>query len=440
MSSIFLSHNHADKPFVRRLAQDLQAAGVRVWLDEAEMMIGDSLIEKIRQGIDEMDYLGVVLSPHSAQSEWVKREVDLAMNQEIEGKRVKVLPLLIEDCEFPGFLKGKLYADFRAAERYKETLSEVLRRLGISNRAHQPTPLVAASQRDTLHERVWWRWIFSPRWKTKRQQQALNAALELERIARLRMEGELQAARDIQMGMLPAPWSITGFPNTIEFHALLEPAEEIGGDFYDAFMLDDHRLFFLVGDVSGKGVPAGLYMPLTKTYLKNAAKRQHESLGALVQVANRELFDGNPAALFVTAIMGIIDARTGEVELCSAGHEAPILLRTGEKPRALTLTVGSPLYVLEDSPYASTHIRLQPNDILLLITDGITEAQDAQQNVYGLSRVLKYLTAMESESSRAVSVCQGLYDDLRRFVRDAPPSDDVTIMALRFTAVASASS
>src|SRR5262249_3818196 len=108
MSSIFLSHNHADKPFVRRLAQDLQKAGIRVWLDEAEMMIGDSLIEKIRQGIDEMDYLGVVLSPNSVQSSWVKRELDVAMNQEIGGKRVKVLPLVIKECELPGFLEGKL--------------------------------------------------------------------------------------------------------------------------------------------------------------------------------------------------------------------------------------------------------------------------------------------------------------------------------------------
>ena len=131
MSSIFLSHNHADKPFVRRFAQDLQAAGVRVWLDEAEMLIGDSLIEKIRQGIDEMEYLGVVLSQNSVKSEWVKREVDVAMNQEIEGKRVKILPLVIENCELPGFLKGKLYADFRDPQRYEEELKKILRRLAV---------------------------------------------------------------------------------------------------------------------------------------------------------------------------------------------------------------------------------------------------------------------------------------------------------------------
>ena len=138
MSSIFLSHNRADKPFVRRLAQDLQVAGVRVWIDEVEMMIGDFLIEKIREGIDQMEYLGVILSQNSVQSEWVKREVDIAMNQEIEGKRVKVLPMVIEECELPWFLKGKLYADFKVAGRYKEELGKVLRRLGVERAERLP--------------------------------------------------------------------------------------------------------------------------------------------------------------------------------------------------------------------------------------------------------------------------------------------------------------
>ena len=151
MSSIFLSHNHADKPFVRRLAQDLQDAGVRVWIDEAEIMIGDSLIEKIRQGIDEMEYVGVVISQNSVKSEWVKREVDIAMNQEIEGKLVKVLPLVIEDCELPGFLKGKLYADFRASERYDEELAKVLRRLGKTSPIQSSQTSEATAQEKPSH-------------------------------------------------------------------------------------------------------------------------------------------------------------------------------------------------------------------------------------------------------------------------------------------------
>lgn len=129
--SIFLSHSHFDKQFVRHLTEDLTRNGVKVWLDEAEMGIGDSLIEKIREGIDSMDYLGAVISQHSVKSPWVRREIDVAMNQEIEGRRLKVLPILIDDCDLPGFLLGKIYADFRKPEKYNESLEALLQRFGI---------------------------------------------------------------------------------------------------------------------------------------------------------------------------------------------------------------------------------------------------------------------------------------------------------------------
>jgi hypothetical protein len=137
---IFLSHTHADKSFARRLAVDLKMAGAQVWIDEAEIQVGDSLIEKIREGIDAMDYLGVVLSPDSVNSSWVRREVDIAMNQEIEGKRVRVLPLLYKNCDLPGFLKGKLYADFTRLENYETALKSVLRRLGLNPREDLTAP------------------------------------------------------------------------------------------------------------------------------------------------------------------------------------------------------------------------------------------------------------------------------------------------------------
>lgn len=111
--SIFLSHSHADRSFVRRLFSDLESCGVKAWLDEAEIRPGESLIAKIEEGIEEMDYLGVVLSRNSVESEWVLREVRMALTQEIRGKTIKVIPLLIEDCKLPGFLLDKLYIDFR---------------------------------------------------------------------------------------------------------------------------------------------------------------------------------------------------------------------------------------------------------------------------------------------------------------------------------------
>lgn len=130
MSSIFLSHTHSDKPFTRKLAADLRHHVHLVWLDEAEIEVGDSLIEKIRDGIDRVDFVMAIISKNSVMSMWVQRELDLASNREIEERRVIVLPVLLEDVELPGFLKGKLYADFRTEDKYGESLALLLRRLG----------------------------------------------------------------------------------------------------------------------------------------------------------------------------------------------------------------------------------------------------------------------------------------------------------------------
>jgi adenylate cyclase len=275
---------------------------------------------------------------------------------------------------------------------------------------------------------------------SNRRRRELRAALELERLARSRMEGELQAAREIQMGMLPAPWAITGLPEHLTFHALLEPAKEVGGDLYDAFMLDEEHFFFIVGDVAGKGVPASLFMALSKTLCKSLALRQRVPLDALITALNHEIARDNPQALFVTAIAGILDVRTGEMELCSAGHEAPILLRSSMPPCALTVTGGPPLCILEDFAYPADRIRLQSGDLLLMMTDGVTEAQDAAQTLYGLDRVMAYCSIIQDEPEQrgVLAVCQGLYDDVKSFVRDVEPCDDITIMAIRFTAPASA--
>lgn len=130
--SVFLSHTAADKPFVRKLARDLDSQGVKYWLDEAEINVGESLIEKIRQGLDEVDYVAVILSPNSITSPWVQREVDVAMNQEIHGKKVKVLPIMYRSCELPGFLLGKFYADFTKESKYTEAFKRLVSSMGVA--------------------------------------------------------------------------------------------------------------------------------------------------------------------------------------------------------------------------------------------------------------------------------------------------------------------
>jgi adenylate cyclase len=270
-----------------------------------------------------------------------------------------------------------------------------------------------------------------------RRRRELDAALEAEKIERLRMAGELQAAREIQMGMLPDPGAIEGLPAHIEFHAVLEPALEVGGDLYDAFMLDEDHFFFLVADVSGKGVPAALFMALSKTLCKSLARREHVPLDALLRLVNEEISRENSASLFVTAIVGIINVRTGEMELCNAGHDAPILLRANKPPRSLDGAGGPPLCVDENFPYTVDRLQLQPNDMLIMITDGITEAQDTRQSFYGLAGVLAYFSTVEQRPRTVTDACAGLYADVKRFADGAAPSDDITIMAIRFVSLPS---
>lgn len=131
ITSVFLSHNHADKPFVRKLAKDLEAHNVKCWLDESEMKIGDSLIQKIRDGIDNVEYFAVILSPNSIEAPWVVNELDVAMNLQIAGKPIKVLPIMLKECEPPGFLVGKLYGNFTDEEKYIESFSVLTNSIGV---------------------------------------------------------------------------------------------------------------------------------------------------------------------------------------------------------------------------------------------------------------------------------------------------------------------
>lgn len=130
-TSVFLSHNHQDKKFVRRLAQDIESHGIRVWLDEAEMRIGDSLVQKIREGIDSVDYFAVVLSEHSVNAPWVVNELDVAMNYQIQGK-IKILPIILSLVELPSFLVGKLYGNFMNSDDYNKQLKSLINSMGIA--------------------------------------------------------------------------------------------------------------------------------------------------------------------------------------------------------------------------------------------------------------------------------------------------------------------
>jgi hypothetical protein len=150
MPSIFLSHNHKDKPFVRQLAKDLATKDIKVWIDEAEIKIGDSLIRKISSGIYEMDFLGVILSPDSVQSRWVQEELEQALHIQISEAYVKVLPILLHDCKLPGFLLDKVYVDFRDENNYQFALEKLVETVGLRyDRLKQSFP-----ERGNIQERI----------------------------------------------------------------------------------------------------------------------------------------------------------------------------------------------------------------------------------------------------------------------------------------------
>jgi len=252
----------------------------------------------------------------------------------------------------------------------------------------------------------------------------------LLREAQARVAGELEAARRIQMGLLPAPRELFAHERRFTLDALLEPARIVGGDFYDCFMLDEHRVFFLVGDVSGKGLAASLFMALAKSLLKSIALRGDGEPAEVLHAANAEIGRDNPESLFVTVFAAVLDARTGDVRYCNAGHEPPLLGQPGAAPERLAESAGPPLCVIVDYPYESGELALRPGGWLCAVSDGVTEAMNQANELYGAKRLLAALSA--SRSSEPHAVIGDVREDVRRFAGEAEQSDDVTLVCARW--------
>ena len=253
--------------------------------------------------------------------------------------------------------------------------------------------------------------------------------LRRTRSAKDRMESELNIGRDIQMSMLPL--SFPAFPERHDFdiHAALYPAQEVGGDFYDLFLIDENHLCFCVGDVSGKGVPAALFMAVTKTLIKSRADTDM-SPAKIVSHVNCEQSKGNDSCMFVTLFLAILDLPSGEMVYCNAGHNPPYLQRaTGELER-LDARHGPVIGAVEDMGYDESSLQLQPGDLVYLYTDGITEAMNSNRNLYGEQRMVGQLEGREFDSAAAAVTAS--VDDVWAFQGDAPQADDITVLATRY--------
>ncbi len=247
--------------------------------------------------------------------------------------------------------------------------------------------------------------------------------------AKEHIESELTIARDIQMGLLPK--TFPPFPDLpgFDLYALLKPAREVGGDLYDFCRIDEDRVCFFLGDVSGKGVPAALFMAVTMTLIKMTAAKGL-SPDRILREVNGQLSRDNAAGMFVTLFCGIVNIRTRELWYANGGHNQPVLLRKSGEAIFLEGTDGILLGAMEDIDYAMKRIVLDAGEGLFLYSDGVTEAMDEQERLYSDERLLEALKAMGQMSS--AEVVESVAHDVISFAGTAPQADDITVMMVRF--------
>ena len=250
---------------------------------------------------------------------------------------------------------------------------------------------------------------------------------------RQRVESELRTAAVIQADMLPKP--ISG-RSDIDICAVMKPAREVGGDLYDYVFIDPTHLFFVIGDVSGKGIPAALFMATAKTLMRGFA-RNALSPAEILQLTNNYLEEENENCMFITVCCGLIDCVTGEAVCCNAGHNLPVYLHADGNSSLLRLQPGFPLGPFhQDTPdfYAEERLQLKPGDTLVLYTDGITEAMNEKQEQFGSSRLLLALSAAGKGPLK--HTMESLLDIVKGHAGGARQSDDLTVLMIQYKGVA----
>ena len=250
-----------------------------------------------------------------------------------------------------------------------------------------------------------------------------------------RIGAELDVARHIQASMLPCIFP--AFPERHEFdiYASMTPAKEVGGDFYDFFLVDDDHLALVMADVSGKGVPAALFMMISKTLLKSAAQ-SGLSPKAVLEKVNEQLCENNDAEMFVTVWLGILEVSTGKMKCANAGHEYPAIMRKDGAFELFKDKHGFVLAGMEGARYREYELELNAGDRLVVYTDGVPEATDASNTLYGTDRML--LALNDAKDSTCRQLLDALHRDVDTFVNGAAQFDDMTMLCIEMKDAASA--
>lgn len=260
--------------------------------------------------------------------------------------------------------------------------------------------------------------------------------LQKSTAAKASIESELNVAHSIQMAMLPKNeqlTAITHHPSPITIHAILRPARAVGGDLYD-FFIHDEKLFFCIGDVSGKGVPAALVMAVCCTLFRNIATHVAEP-DRIVRTMNEYISENNDINMFVTLFVGIIDLTTGHLFYSNAGHDAPYLITDDCQLSIINCDSNLPVGTLSNCNYTKQEAWLLPGTTLFLYTDGLTEAENARHEQFGDQRIADTITSFQGLSQEQLpqELIDAMTDAVRQFVGDTEQSDDLTMLAIRYT-------
>ena len=243
-----------------------------------------------------------------------------------------------------------------------------------------------------------------------------------------RIESELRIARGIQMGMLPKTFPPFPERDDLALAARLLPAKEVGGDLYDFFIADE-KLYFLIGDVSGKGIPASLVMAVTCRLFRSVASyldKPEEIIASL----NDSLADGNDSNMFCTAFLGVLDLKTGHLRYCNAGHNAPLLIGTDGRVRPMNVVPNLPLGLFGGFPYEGQELQLDKQMMLYLFTDGVNEAENNQKELFGDLRLASLLRRHASQEPS--DIIAATFDEVHAHAAGAEQSDDITVMCIKY--------
>ena len=270
----------------------------------------------------------------------------------------------------------------------------------------------------------------------------VGASLEKKRLrdevraSRARLAEELDAARKLQLGMLPRVFPAHTPGQPVEVHAFMEPAREVGGDLYDCFYAAEHLFCFLVGDVSGKGAPAAMFMARTRSLVRMGVELWRQ-LGAeittarIAEAVNRELCRNNDDRMFVTVFLGLLDTRTGVLTYTNAGHPAPLILRAAGQISEVEGRPEVPLGVQGGVAFQSRAVSLQRGDAVFVFSDGIIEATNEGGVLYGVERLTAQLRV--AANAAPAELVRIVADSIGAFTGAAPKADDVTALALRWS-------